>query len=271
MFNYFFGSDVRSINYLKFLHNKNKDITVVTTMPAEAGRGRKLKPNDVELFSIENNINFKYFNQNDTYEDMVNALCVSFKSIFTDNFLNKNKDIYNLHLSILPKYKGPSPVETQILNRETKTGYTIFKINKYIDAGPVMYSKEMNLLKTHYASDVYKLIFDDFISSYDEIINSANQLINQNNTNETITRKFEKNDLCINDDTTEVALNKIRAFDIIGPAYYIQNNKIFKIHKYALETHGLDFKVLDGNIYPIEITPEGKNRMLVVDYLRGIR
>jgi len=271
MFNYFFGSDERSINYLKFLHNKNKNITVVTTEPVERGRGKKLKPNDIELFSIKNNINFKYFNQNDIYEDMLNAFCVSFKSIFTDNFLSNNQDIYNLHLSLLPKYKGPSPVETQILNGENKTGYTIFKINKYVDAGPVMFSKKINLLDTHYASDVYNLIYEDFISSYDEIINSSNHLETQNNNSENFTKKFEKKELCINEDTIEVALKKIRAFDIIGPAYYVHNNQTFKIHKYALETHGLDFKLLDGYIYPIEITPEGKNRMSVADYVRGIK
>tara|TARA_B100001250_G_scaffold153154_1_gene131532 strand:+ start:521 stop:1336 length:816 start_codon:yes stop_codon:yes gene_type:complete len=271
MFNYFFGSDKRSVNYLKFLHNKNNEITVVTTKPVVAGRGKNMKANDIELFCIKNSINFKYFNQNDTYEDMVNAFCVSFKSIFTDNFLNNNKDIYNLHLSLLPKYKGPSPVETQILNGETKTGYTIFKINKYVDAGPVMYSKELNLLESHYASDIYKLIFDDFISSYDEIITSSNPLENQNDINETFTKKFEKKDLCVNNDSIKIALKKIRAFDLIGPAYYIHNNKVFKIHKYTLETHGLEFKLLDGYIYPIEITPEGKNRMCVVDYVRGIR
>ena len=271
MFNYFFGSDDRSTNYLKFLYNKNKDITVVTTKPVEAGRGKKLKPNDIELFCIKNSINIKYFNQNDIYEDLVKAFCISFKSIFSDKFLNNNKDIYNLHLSLLPKYKGPSPVESQILKGETKTGYTIFKINKYVDAGPVVFSKEMNLLETYYASDIYNLIFEDFINSYDEIINSTNPLENQNDPNETFTKKFEKNDLCINDDTNEVALKKIRAFDIIGPAYYVHNNKVFKIHKYALKSHGLDFKILDDYIYPIEITPEGKNRMPVVDYLRGIR
>jgi len=271
MFNYFFGSDERSINYLKFLHNKNKDIIVVTTAPVESGRGKKLKPNEIELFCINNNINFKYFKQNDIYEDMVNAFCVSFKSIFSDNFLLNNKDIYNLHLSLLPKYKGPSPVETQILNGESKTGYTIFKINKYVDAGPIMFSKEINLLETYYASDIYNLIFEDFISSYDEIINSTNTLISQNDRNETFTKKFDKTDLCINDDTIEVGLKKIRAFDTIGPAYYVDNNKVFKIHKYALATHGLDFKLLDDYIYPIEITPEGKNRMAVVDYIRGIK
>ena len=271
MFNYFFGSDERSINYLKFLHKKNKNITVVTTPPVEAGRGKKLKQNDIELFSIKNNINFKYFNQNDIYEDMLNAFCVSFKSIFSDNFLNNNKDIYNLHLSLLPKYKGPSPVETQILNNENKIGYTIFKINKYVDAGPIMFSKEINLLETHYASDVYNFSYKDFTSSYDEIIKSSNLLVNQNNTNENFTKKFEKKDLCINNDSIEVALRKIKAFDVIGPAYYVHNNKVFKIHKYGLETYGLDFKLLDGFIYPIEITPEGKNRMPVADYVRGIK
>ena len=50
MFNYFFGSDERGIDYLKFLHTKNKDITVVTTAPVKAGRGTKFKPNDIELF-----------------------------------------------------------------------------------------------------------------------------------------------------------------------------------------------------------------------------
>ena len=271
MFNYFFGSDKRSVDYLKFLHKKNNEITVVTTEPVEAGRGKKMKANDIELFCIKNSINFKYYNQSDIYEDMVNAFCVSFKSIFTDNFLKNNKDIYNLHLSLLPKYKGPSPIETQILNGETKTGYTIFKINKYVDTGPVMYSKELNLLETHYASEIYKLIFEDFISSYDEIINSSNPLENQNDINETFTKKFEKKDLCVNNDTIEVGLKKIRAFDLIGPAYYVHNNKVFKIHKYTLETHGLEFKLLDGYIYPTELTPEGKNRMLVVDYVRGIR
>ena len=53
MFNYFFGSDERSIDYLKFLYDKNKDITVVTTVPVKAGRGNKFKPNAIELFSIK--------------------------------------------------------------------------------------------------------------------------------------------------------------------------------------------------------------------------
>ena len=87
MFNYFFGSDTRSISYLKFLYNNINNLTVITTEPMKTGRGKKLKANIVESFCAENNISFRYFNQNDTYDDMSNGLCVSFKNIFFINGL----------------------------------------------------------------------------------------------------------------------------------------------------------------------------------------
>ena len=82
---------------------------------------------------------------------------------------------------------------------------------------------------------------------------------------------FTKNDFCINDNNVETAERKIRAFDIIGPAYVIHNNKNIKIHKYTKENLGLEIKLTDGFIFPLEITPEGKNRMKVQDYVRGLR
>ena len=132
MFNYFFGSDSRSLSYLKFLNDNTKNLSVVTTEPIKTGRGKNVKANIIENFCVENNIHFKYFNQNDTYEDMSNALCVSFKNIFSEEFLRMNNNIFNVHLSLLPKFKGPSPVETQILNDEVNIGYSIFKIDKKV-------------------------------------------------------------------------------------------------------------------------------------------
>ena len=134
MFNYFFGSDSRSLSYLKFLNDNTKNLSVVTTAPIKTGRGKNVKANIIENFCVENNIHFKYFNQNDTYEDMSNALCVSFKNIFSEEFLRMNNNIFNVHLSLLPKFKGPSPVETQILNDEVNIGYSIFKINENVDS-----------------------------------------------------------------------------------------------------------------------------------------
>ena len=271
MFNYFFGSDSRSLSYLIYLNSKIKNLTVVTTKPVETGRGKKVKANIIETFCVENNIICKYFNQNDVYEDMSSALCVSFRNIFSQKFLNDNNNIYNVHLSLLPKFKGPSPVETQILNNENNIGYSIFKINENVDAGPLIFKNTINYQNDLYASYVYKNIFKDFTKSYDFIINNLNIKLLQNNEKTSLTKKFIKTDFCINDNDIETAQRKIRAFDIIGPAYVIHNNKNIKIHKYTKENLGLEIKLTDGFIFPLEITPEGKNRMKVQDFIRGLK
>ena len=271
MFNYFFGSDSRSLTYLKFLNDNTQNLTVVTTYPVKTGRGKKVKSNIIEDFCVENNIDFKYFNQNETYEDMSNALCVSFKNIFSQEFLSKNNNIYNIHLSLLPKFKGPSPVETQILNNEVNIGYSIFKIDEKVDSGPLIFSNNIQHKNDLYASNVYELIFKDFTNSYNEIIENLSNELKQHNDNESFTKKFNKSDFCINNDDVETAQRKIRAFDVVGPAYAVHNDKNIKIHKYSNSNLGLEIKLNDGYIYPLEITPEGKNRMKVEDYIRGLK
>ena len=271
MFNYFFGSDSRSLSYLKFLSDNTKNLSVVTTAPIKTGRGKNVKANIIETFCVENNIHFKYFNQNDTYQDMSNALCVSFKNIFSQEFLRMNNNIFNVHLSLLPKFKGPSPVETQILNDEVNIGYSIFKIDEKVDSGPLIFSNKIDHKNDLYASDVYKNMFNDFTNSFNEIIKNLNSEFIQQKENETLTKKFIKSDFCINNDDVETAQSKIRAFDVIGPAYVIHNDKNIKIHKYTNSNLGLEIKLNDGYIFPSEITPEGRNRMEVEDYIRGIK
>ena len=271
MFNYFFGSDSRSLGYLKFLHENTKNLTVVTTEPIKTGRGKKVKANIIEAFCVQNNIEFKYFNQNENYEDMSNALCVSFKNIFSQQFLRMNNNIFNVHLSLLPKFKGPSPVETQILNDEVNIGYSIFKIDEKVDSGPLIFSNKIQHKTDLYASDVYENMFNDFTNSFNEIITNLNTEFKQHNENETFTKKFNKSDFCINNDDVETAHTKIRAFDVIGPAYVIHNDKNIKIHKYTNNNLGLEIKLNDGYIFPSEITPEGRNRMKVEDYIRGVK
>ena len=271
MFNYFFGSDTRSISYLKFLYNNINNLTVITSEPMKTGRGKKLKANIVESFCAENNISFRYFNQNDTYDDMSNGLCVSFKNIFSQKFINNNNNIYNVHLSLLPRFKGPSPVETQILNNEVNIGYSIFKIDVNVDSGPLIFSNKIAYNSDLYASNIYELMFKDFTNSFNYIVKNLNAEQIQDNDNDSFTRKYNKSDFCINNDDVETAKKKIRAFDVIGPAYVIHKDKNIKIHKYTDNNLGLEIKLKDGYLFPLEITPEGRKRMTVEDYIRGIK
>ena len=124
-----------------------------------------------------------------------------------------------------------------------------------------------------YASDYYDVVLNHFrliINDTDKYLNK--DLIDQSTNNISKTKKFNKVDYCINNDDVRLAKLKIKAFNVIGPAYFNdENNGLFKIHSYSEKNSGLEFKLNDGVIYPKEITPEGKSRMLVEDYLRGLR
>ena len=134
-YKYFFGSDNRSIPYLNTLIENYDSIKVVTTEPRNTGRGRKILNNPVEDYCRSNNLECTYFSNTKYYDDMDFGICVSFGSIFSNDFLIKHPSIFNIHLSILPNLVGPSPVETTILNGETLFGYTIFKIINEVDKG----------------------------------------------------------------------------------------------------------------------------------------
>lgn len=81
----------------------------------------------------------------------------------------------NIHPSLLPKYRGPSPIQSAILNGDKTTGITIIKMDKQMDHGPIIYTKNISLLNTdnfqtlstkmfQQVSDVLPAIIKDFIS-----------------------------------------------------------------------------------------------------------
>ena len=89
------------------------------------------------------------------------GIVASFAKIFTSEFLDRNAPLFNIHLSLLPKYRGPTPVETAVLNCDTETGYTVFNIDKDIDTGNIIFQNTINI-QGKYASEVYEMIYNLF-------------------------------------------------------------------------------------------------------------
>ena len=84
--------------------------------------------------------------------------------------------------------------------------------------------------------------------------------------------KFSKDDYLITkEDTLINAKNKIKAFDVLGPAFIKYDSKIIKIHKYTEDNSNFTYELKDGLLYLDEITPEGKKRMKANDYMRGLQ
>jgi len=290
--NYFFGSDARSIYAYEILLETNEmlydlpqnTLKVLTLNKQNILRGKIIK-NDFEKYCLANNISYSYFNELDIYDDLEYGLVCSFGHIFTHKFLENNKlinsnyanrkKLFNLHLSILPNLKGPSPIEYSILNGYKETGITIFEINESIDSGRIYKTSLFPISDNDYATDLYTKSFAAFRkimldpNEYKLVFNNELQ---SDRLHESVTLKksykIQDCDLKLNDLSKQHASMRIRALNYIGPAKYEYKDLNLKIHSYSVDK-GLKLNFYDGFLYADKITPPGKNKMSALDWLRG--
>jgi len=140
----FFGSEEFSLYSLTALVDVGFEIVAVVTKPdTERGRGHKLTEPAVKQYAKQHNIAVwqptslhELLPLIEPYKPVAGVL-VSYGRIIPDSILESfTPGIINLHPSLLPKYRGPSPIESAIANRDNKTGVTIMKLVKQMDAGP---------------------------------------------------------------------------------------------------------------------------------------
>ena len=287
--NYFFGSDSRSIPAYEALRNAasinssiSKNLKVVSINNPNRVRGKD-KPNDFVTYCIQNNINYRFFNTDDIYEDLEIGFVCSFGKIFSKEFLSRNnitksskqKDskLINLHLSILPDLKGPSPIEHSILYSYTHTGITLFEIDEDIDSGNIIWQEEFSVSPESYASDLYTIAFQKFneFISKEDLTNTfeVDTKIFANQGRIKKSYKIGDCDLLLDNVDVETAKRRIRAFNVIGPAKYTYKDIILKVHTYEEKLEGLDIQLSDANLTLGLITPPGRNKMNSLDWLRG--
>ena len=85
-------------------------------------------------------------------------LVCGFPLIFPDNILNLPKfGTINCHSGMLPKYRGGSPLNWQIINNEKKFGISIIKMNKHIDRGNILFEKKFKLNKNYNINDLHRI------------------------------------------------------------------------------------------------------------------
>ena len=89
------------------------------------------------------------------------GVVADFGIIIPNNILEAfPKGIINIHPSLLPKYRGPTPVQTAILNGDTKTGMTIIKIDDEVDHGPILYQEEADIKPDETAEALLSRLFE---------------------------------------------------------------------------------------------------------------
>lgn len=159
----FFGTEDFSLHSLKALVNAGFPIVAVVTKPDTArGRGNVMTEPAVKTFAAAHNIpvwqpvrlldiidNIKQF-------DAPAGVLVSFGKIIPTAIIELfSPGIVNVHPSLLPLYRGPSPIESAIKNRDAKTGVTLMQLAPKMDAGPIYIQVPYALDQTETKPELY--------------------------------------------------------------------------------------------------------------------
>ncbi len=143
----FMGTPDFSLPSLKILLESNHNILAVVTQPdKERGRGQKISFTSVKQFAVEHNLSVyqpEKLKGNQEFVDQMKALqpdlfvVVAFRILPKDIFEIPEFGSFNLHGSYLPKYRGAAPIQWALINGETETGLTTFKLAEKVDTGNI--------------------------------------------------------------------------------------------------------------------------------------
>jgi len=144
----FFGSsEFAKIVLEQLIQNNLKPILVVTQPPKPKGRKQILSPTPVQLIAEQNNIPFltpENLNDEDFLKTIKNLqpdfiLLTAYAKIIPSVLLKiPPQGFLNIHPSLLPRYRGATPLQSTILAGDTETGVTLFEMDEKIDHGPII-------------------------------------------------------------------------------------------------------------------------------------
>ena len=208
---------------------------------------------------------------------------------------------YNLHASLLPKYRGAAPINWAIINNEKETGVTTFKIKQAIDTGNILYREKINLNSDITAGELHdqlmkigaELLLKTVVEINKNLIEGTElNFISQNDENTYHAPKITK-ELCkINwNKSGDEIYNLIRGLSPYPTAMAYLNNgddkqSIIKIYNssFKIIEHNYDNGLLitdnktflnayckNGIIQINDLQIEGKKRLLIADFLRGTK
>lgn len=270
----FFGGPEYSVFTLEILCAAGFEISFVVTSPDRpSGRKLTITPPPVKVWANEHNIlvlqpeklKDPVFIETLKQYDCDVFIVMAYGKIIPESILNipKGKTL-NIHPSLLPKFRGPSPIKSAILADKKNTGVTIIRLDKDIDHGPIIAKKEISIepwplqdeelgkILVQAGSDLLVSILPDWIAhKIPEIEQDHNQA--------SFTKEIKKEDglIDLSEDPYENFL-KIQAFHDWPSTYFFVNNKRIKITK-------ANFK--DGKLEIKKVIPEGKREMDYKDFL----
>lgn len=299
----FFGTPDFAVASLKALVDAGANVLAVVTAPDKpAGRGMQLQASAVKQYALEQSLPVlqpeKLKNPDFLAElKALNAdlhIVVAFRMLPEAVWNMPPLGTVNVHASLLPQYRGAAPINWAIINGETETGVTTFRLKHEIDTGNILLQHKVAILP----QDNIGTLYEKLMAAGAELLVKTVTGLAEGNIKEVpqaevatthlkhAPKIFKETGLIDWHNNAEEIHNLIRGLSPHPAAHTILQGKGLKIYKSHYETaaHGkepgtadtdgkvyLRMAAADGWLYIDELQQEGKKRMDVASFLRGFR
>ncbi len=297
----------------KLIENGHEILAVVTAPDKERGRGREVSFTPVKDFALKNNLKVftpEKLKDENFINEMKNLLpdlfvVVAFRILPREIFSIPKFGSFNLHGSLLPKYRGAAPIQWALINGEKETGVTTFFLDDKVDTGNIILQEKIkiddgdNFGTLH---DKLMVIGANVVLKSVELIAIRNyQLQKQDDLLATPAPKISKEICKIDWNKSAIDIhNLVRGLSPYPGAFFIYNKKILKVFKTKLIENGdpaistadklrientffdnessikfylskkeLFIQTGNGILQILELQPEGRKRMSAEEFLRG--
>ena len=290
----FLGTPDFAIPALRAIHASKHEIIAVITQPDKEGKRLVMTPPAVKTEAETLGLPVYQFDSlRKQGTELLRSLApdvmvtAAFGQILSQEILDIPKyGVFNVHGSLLPKYRGASPIQSCLLEGEKVTGVTIMRTAYAVDSGDIILKKELPILPEDTAGTLFDKIADlgaQGITEALDLLESGDITYTpQDPAQATFCKMISKSDAEIFSATTaERALNMVRAYQPWPVAFVTIAGERLKIHfaeaaaqkgeagTFYEEQGELFLNLTAGALHLLSVQAENKKRMSGSDYLRG--
>ena len=281
----FMGSPDYAVKILDSLAKKYTIKAVYTQPDKPVGRKKILTPTPVKEYALKKG--FEVFTPVSLKKEDLNRfnpdfiVVAAYGLLLPENIL-KTAPCVNLHASLLPKYRGASPIQSAILNGDKYTGVTSMLMDKGLDTGDIL-SWDYTEVGRKTSIDLFDELAD--IASKQIIYTIENfakiKPLKQNDLLATYAPKIKKEDGLVDFESAEIIDRKYRAFKP-WPGIFTEKFKINEMELIDTDTFNFPGKIIEindgvvvgckrGKIKLLKLQAPGKKEVRAVDYVNGKR
>jgi methionyl-tRNA formyltransferase len=273
-------------------------VGVLTREDAEVGRNKTLTESPVALAAARHGI--ETFRSNRISAEAISwveglgadlGVIVAYGSILKKPILEAPAMGWiNLHYSLLPKFPGAAPVQHAVLNGETTTGVTVFRLDEGIDTGPILAQAKLQIGKDQSSGELLEALTQlgsdlllDTLANFEKRIST--QQLQQVPTGEVVAGKISRSSARMNCSQPATAVhNFVRAMNPEPVAWFDYQGSPVRVLETALSEKvdlatgdatlmagELILGCLEGAVKLVRVQPAGKKEMSGADWFRGIR